>query len=58
MASVRDRLRMIIENNLVLEFRDSNALDNPDSLNATLKVLEQNIENVIDLLVDAFNDTK
>lgn len=58
MATIRDKLRKILENDLVLEFKDHHSLDNLDSFGATIKILEQKIENVIDLIMLIFEEHK
>jgi len=58
MATIRDKLRKIIENDLVLELKDHHALDNLDSFGATFKILEQKIETVIDLIMAVFGEYK
>jgi len=54
MAAIRDRLRKILEQDLILEFKDHNALENQEKWNATLKIIKTKIESVIDKIEDVY----
>jgi len=51
MAAVRDRLRILLEKNLVIEMKDHSTLDG-----AVIKILDQKLDNVVDLVMDIFED--
>ena len=51
MAAIRDRLRILLENNLVVEMKDHSTLDG-----AVIKILDQKLDNVVDLIMDIFED--
>jgi hypothetical protein len=51
MAAVRDHLRILLEKNLVVEMKDHSTLDG-----AVIKILDQKLDNVVDLIIDIFED--
>lgn len=56
MASIRDEIRHILENNLHLEFKDHEAVHRMDLKEAKVKIIDPQIENVIDLILDLLKD--
>lgn len=51
MAIIRDRLRTLLESNLVIEMKEHSTLDG-----AVIKILDQKLDNAVDLIMDIFED--
>ena len=57
MGNSRDEIRKILESNLVIEFKNHDALSTLDTYNATIKLIQSKLDNVIDLIIDVFEKT-
>lgn len=55
MASARDKIRKIIEENLVITFNDHESMS--DIRQGTVLILKERIDDVVDLIVDAVKDS-
>lgn len=55
MASARDKIRKIIEENLVITFNDHESMSNMSQ--GTVLILKERIDDVVDLIIDAVKDS-
>jgi len=55
MASARDKIRKVIEENLTITFKDHESMG-PLS-NNEIGILNSRVENVVDLIIDAIKDS-
>lgn len=58
MESIRDRLRVILENSLTIEFKNHEDIKKMNLAEAKVLILDPVIEDTVDQILDVFKDFK
>ena len=58
MENIREKLRIIINDNLMIEFTDHESMVNPAKFKGTLKIVNAKIEDVLDKILVVIEEGK